>query len=90
MMAYAAVGAFGRGHRWSWIVDGVPCIVLVDNSSHWCVVAGTLGSRICVVDSADGGLLSCLEPDAFLARWECKGEKKPYYAIAVVAKKEPA
>lgn len=73
-----------------YLLHGVPCIILVDNGAHWCVAAGTLGSRICVVDSADGGVLSCLDADAFLARWECDGERRPFYALACVVRKEAA
>jgi hypothetical protein len=70
-----------------YLLHGVPLIVLVDAAAHWATVAGTLGPRICLVDSADGGVLSCLEPDQFMSRWECAGEKKPYYAIALIARK---
>ena len=70
-----------------YLLHGVPCILLVDNSGHWVTAASTLGPRICVVDSADGGVVSCLEQDAFMARWYCVAETKPFYAIAVVARK---
>lgn len=70
-----------------YLLHGVPCIVLLDQAGHWAVTAGTLGQRICLVDSADGGVLSCLEPDDFLRRWECPGEKRPYYAIALIARR---
>ena len=67
-----------------YLLHGVPVIILVDAAAHWCVAVGTLGPRLLVVDSADGGLLQSLDPDSFMARWEVKGEKKPYYGIAIV------
>jgi len=70
----------------SYLLHGVPVIALVDKAGHWCVAAGTLGPRICVVDSADGGVLSCLEPDDFMSRWSNHGEK--FYAVALVVRKD--
>ena len=70
-----------------YLLHGVPLLVIVDKGAHWCAVAGTLGPRICVVDSADGGVLSCLESDEFMARWKCPGEKWPFYALALVVRK---
>lgn len=67
-----------------YLFHGVPVILLVDNGGHWVTAAGTLGSRVNVVDSADGGVLSCLETDELLPRWGWATEKKPYYGIAVV------
>lgn len=67
-----------------YLLHGIPVIVLVDASAHWAVAVGTLGPRVLVVDSADGGLLQSLEPEAFMARWKTPGEKKPFYGIAAV------
>lgn len=70
-----------------YLLHGVPCILMVDSSSHWVAAIGTLGPRVCVVDSANGGVVSCLEEDDFMARWHCPAETRPYYAIAVVVRK---
>lgn len=70
-----------------YLLHGVPCVVLLDGAGHWGVAAGTLGPRICLVDSADGGVLSCLEPDVFMSRWENSGDRRPYYALALIIRR---
>ncbi len=69
-----------------YLFHGVPVILVVDSGSHWVSAVGVLGSRVCVVDSADGGVTSCLETDALVGRWEWVGEKRPFYGIAVIGR----
>ena len=67
-----------------YLLHGVPFAILADNASHWIAATGTLGPRIVAVDPADGKVTQYHDPDAFLGRWKCEGEK--YYAIGFVKK----
>src|SRR3990167_9364841 len=48
------------------LLMGYPCLLAVDNDSHWVTALGLLGGMVLVVDSADGGLIQSLEQRALL------------------------
>ena len=68
------------------LLMGYPCLLAVDNDSHWVPALGLLGGMVLVVDSADGGLIQSLEQRALLQRWGSRASrKKPqtFYGISI-------
>jgi hypothetical protein len=68
--------------------DGAPCILCVSNASgegwgHWAVLAGRDAGRYVWIDSSDDRVVGAWTWRS-LDRWlVCRGEERPYYAIAV-------
>lgn len=63
---------------------GSPVLMAVDNDTHWVVAVGVLGSRILLVDSADGAVVQSLNRQQVLDRWGCDD----YYEGIVVGRRE--
>lgn len=68
------------------LLMGYPCLLAVDNDSHWITAIGLLGGLVLVLDSADGGLVQSLDQRSLLARWGSRPTRKIpsiFYAIAI-------
>lgn len=81
----AAAWAFIRAN----VMDGRPCLICIDQWSHWVTVVGIVGDRIILADPAntkknqsENGIHPLSRPD-LLRRWRCPKEEEPFYAIAV-------
>jgi ABC-type bacteriocin/lantibiotic exporter with double-glycine peptidase domain len=72
-----------------YLMHGLPVILLVQDSEHWVTAVGTLGDKVVIVDSADGGMTRCLDSDATIQRWRQLGCKKSFYGVAVTNRKWP-
>lgn len=69
-----------RGH----LAEGHPVLLAVDDWDHWVVAVGLIGSRVIVVDSADGAVVQVLDIGQLTGRWEYPGATKGFYGIAIV------
>jgi ABC-type bacteriocin/lantibiotic exporter with double-glycine peptidase domain len=81
----AAGWAFIRAN----VLDGRPCLVCIDQWSHWVTIIGMIGDRVLLADSAntkknvsENGIHSLSRTD-LLKRWRCRDESEPFYAIAI-------
>lgn len=65
---------------WYWVSYlGRPTILAVDNWEHWVTVAGHLGTRFSVIDSAHNALVLYYNPDDLTTRWV--GPNGGYYGV---------
>lgn len=81
----ATAWAFVRAN----VLDGRPCLICIDQWSHWVAVVGIVGDRILLADPAntkknmaENGTHSLSRKDLD-RRWRCPAESEPFYAIAV-------
>ncbi len=81
----AAAWAFIRAN----VMDGRPCLICIDQWTHWVTIVGIVGDRVLLADPAntkknqsENGLHSLSRTD-LLRRWRCPNELEPFYAIAV-------
>jgi ABC-type bacteriocin/lantibiotic exporter with double-glycine peptidase domain len=81
----AAAWAFIRSN----VLGGHPCLICIDQWTHWVTVVGIIGDRILLADPAntkknagENGLHSLSRTDLY-KRWRCPNELEPFYAIAV-------
>lgn len=80
-----AAWAFVRSN----VLEGRPCLICIDQWTHWVTVVGIVGDRVLVADPAntvknkgENGILSLSRTDLD-RRWRCPNEQEPFYAIAV-------
>lgn len=62
---------------------GNPVILCVDEWEHWVTAYAVSGSRIFVLDPADGNMVLSYTWEDLADRWAHEGKKYPYYGIVV-------
>lgn len=81
----AAAWAFIRAN----VLDGRPCLICIDQWTHWVSIIGIVGDRVILSDSSntkkntsENGIYSLSRTDLY-KRWRCPNEREAFYAIAV-------
>ena len=69
------------------LLRGIPCIVSVENGSHWAVVTGRQGSRYWWVDSASSVLFGQSSWADLASRMWLEPPDEPYYLIGVLPRR---
>lgn len=81
----AAAWAFIRAN----VLDGRPCLICIDQWTHWVTVIGIVGDKVIVVDPAntvknmDENGTHIFSRTQLVRRWRCPREQEPFYAIAI-------
>lgn len=86
-------GGTGASAAWAFVrsnvADGRPCLLCIDQWSHWVCVVGSVGTRVIVADSvrttrnlAENGVHAVSRP-ALIRRWRRRNSQEHFYAIAV-------
>jgi ABC-type bacteriocin/lantibiotic exporter with double-glycine peptidase domain len=100
IQAARAVGLTATSHHsadksaaWSFVranvLDGRPCLLCIDQWSHWVTVIGIVGDKVILVDPAntqkntgENGTHVLSRPQ-LMRRWKCPRTEEPFYAIAI-------
>jgi ABC-type bacteriocin/lantibiotic exporter with double-glycine peptidase domain len=81
----AAAWAFVRAN----VLDGRPCLLCIDQWTHWVCVIGIVGDKVIYFDPAktkknvsENGVTIASRTN-LSKRWRCPSEAEPFYAIAI-------
>lgn len=81
----AAAWAFVRAN----VLDGRPCVLCLDQWTHWVCVIGIVGDKVIYFDPAntqknsqENGI-TVSSRTSLSKRWRCPSEQMPFYAIAI-------
>jgi hypothetical protein len=72
-----------RSRLFAHLHQGHPLVLSVDDDSHWVAAVGLLGPRVLVADSGGIKCVEALDWPALRARWEVRGKRKGYFALAI-------
>lgn len=71
----------------SYMMDGHPVLLCVDDNEHWVSGIGVLGPRVLVVDGTDSELVLSYNKEEMLKRWGCPGDVVTYYGLPIISKR---
>lgn len=71
----------------SYLIDGYPTLLAVDDNEHWVSAIGVLGQFILVADGADSELVLSYDKERLLQRWGAHSDVITYYGLPIMPKK---
>lgn len=68
----------------TYILDGSPVILSVQDEEHWSVAIGIVGRNILVADGAQTELVISYDKSAMLKEWGKVGDVTTYHGLAII------